>query len=151
MRYKLVADNILYFRYQPAGGPVMRRNPPAVDATGARVLGIDPRIINYLAACRFFLGPVDEQEIPRRGETIDAVKTNFALLERIHAHRGPSAATLKTRAGLRGLRGMPTYRTARLPDGLAREPPQSAVAAGPSAGLTTHQWQYTIRRCCAGD
>jgi len=71
-----------------AGVFVMGQNLPAVDATCCRVMGIDPAWINYLAASPYFLGPIDEEQITQKGEAIEAVRMEFALLEHIHAHRG---------------------------------------------------------------
>lgn len=70
-----------------AGVLVMGRNLPAVDATCSRIMGIDPNRIAYLAAAGK-LGPIDEPAIEQRGEKVAAVRTDFALLDHIHAHRG---------------------------------------------------------------
>jgi uncharacterized protein (DUF362 family) len=71
-----------------AGALVMGRNLPAVDATCARIMGIDPRKIAYLAAASGWLGTVRETDIHQRGEAIASVRTDFALVERIEAQRG---------------------------------------------------------------
>jgi uncharacterized protein (DUF362 family) len=71
-----------------AGVLVMGRNLPAVDATGARIMGIDPHKVSYLAAAAGRLGPIRELEILQRGELITSVRTDFALVERIEAQRG---------------------------------------------------------------
>jgi uncharacterized protein (DUF362 family) len=73
---------------KPAGVFVMGKNLPAVDATCCRIMGIDPAWINYLAASPYFLGPIDEEHITQKGAAIDAVKTEFTLLEHIDAHLG---------------------------------------------------------------
>jgi uncharacterized protein (DUF362 family) len=73
---------------RPAGVLVLGRNLPAVDATGARVMGIDPLKVTYLAAAAGWLGPVAEAAIEQRGETIASVRTEFALPEHIPALRG---------------------------------------------------------------
>ncbi len=67
---------------------VMGRNLPAVDATSARIMGVDPTKVPYLAVATRDLGPISEIFIRQRGESIGSVKCNFALLEKIHAHRG---------------------------------------------------------------
>jgi len=72
---------------RPAGVLVMGRNLPAVDATCARVMGIDPFQVEYLAAAAGWLGPVAEAQIGQRGEAIAAVRTKFALLDHIPALR----------------------------------------------------------------
>jgi len=67
---------------------VMGRNFPAVDATCARIMGIDPGKIPYLEGAAGLLGPVTEEEIEQRGELIKTVRTDFELMEDIPAHRG---------------------------------------------------------------
>ena len=71
-----------------AGIVVMGRNFAAVDATSARVMGVDPRKVPYLAATEGWLGPLAESHITQRGETIAAVRTDFQLLDKIPAQRG---------------------------------------------------------------
>jgi uncharacterized protein (DUF362 family) len=71
-----------------AGGLVMGRNLPAVDATSARIMGIDPYKVSYLAAASGWLGTVRETDIHQRGEAIASVRTDFALIERIEAQKG---------------------------------------------------------------
>ena len=73
---------------KPVGVLVMGRNLPAVDATCARVMGVDPLRVGYLALADGRLGTVREAEIRQRGENLAAVKTNFQLLEKIPAQRG---------------------------------------------------------------
>jgi len=70
-----------------AGVLVMGRNLTAVDATCARIMGIDPRRVEYLAAAAGYLGPVAANLIPQRGEAIARVCTNFQLLDKIPAER----------------------------------------------------------------
>jgi uncharacterized protein (DUF362 family) len=71
-----------------AGVIVMGRNLPAVDATCARIMGIDPYKVSYLAASSERLGPIRERQIRQRGEPIISVRTDFSLMEKIDAHRG---------------------------------------------------------------
>lgn len=71
-----------------AGVLVLGRNLPAVDATCARIMGIDPYRVPYLAKADGFLGPLAAAHISQRGEPIAAVQTDFQLLEKIPAHRG---------------------------------------------------------------
>jgi len=71
-----------------AGVLVMGRNLPAVDATSARIMGIDPCKIAYLAAASGWLGTIRETDIHQRGEAIASVRTDFALVEKIEAQRG---------------------------------------------------------------
>lgn len=71
-----------------AGVIVMGRNPTAVDATGARIMGIDPYKVPHLKAASGRLGTIRESDIPQRGERIASVRSDFALMEKIHAQRG---------------------------------------------------------------
>lgn len=71
-----------------AGVIVMGRNLAAVDATCARIMGINPQKVPYLEAASGRLGPIKESNISQRGETVQSVRTNFELLDYIEAHRG---------------------------------------------------------------
>jgi len=66
---------------------VMGRNFPAVDATCARIMGINPTKIPYLNSAAGLLGPVKEDDIEQRGEVIQAVRTDFKLVGEIPAHQ----------------------------------------------------------------
>ena len=66
---------------------VVGRNLPAVDATCARIMGINPEKIPYLKEASNWLGPVAENLIAQRGEAISAVRKDFLLLDKIPAHR----------------------------------------------------------------
>jgi uncharacterized protein (DUF362 family) len=70
-----------------AGVLIMGRNLPAVDATCARIMGIDPHQVVYLSRAEGWLGPVREANIRQVGEPIQAVRTPFRLLEKIPAQR----------------------------------------------------------------
>jgi uncharacterized protein (DUF362 family) len=67
---------------------VMGRNLPAVDATCARIMGIEPQKIPYLKRAAKRLGPIRESSIEQRGENIASVRKNFQLLDFIPSHRG---------------------------------------------------------------
>lgn len=71
-----------------AGVIVMGRSLPGVDATCARLMGINPRKVGYLAAVENDLGPIRESFITQRGEAWESVRTDFQLLDYIDAHRG---------------------------------------------------------------
>jgi uncharacterized protein (DUF362 family) len=71
-----------------AGVLVMGRNLPAVDATCARIMGVDPHRVPYLAMSSNKIGPIQESSIIQRGEAVASVRTDFALAEKIDAHRG---------------------------------------------------------------
>lgn len=66
-----------------AGVLVMGANLPAVDATCARIMGIDPSRIDHLARASGRLGPIREKHVFQCGERIASVRTPFELMEKI--------------------------------------------------------------------
>ena len=64
-----------------SGVLVMGTNLPAVDATCARLMKIDPARVEYLAAAAGRLGPIAEDHIEQRGESIAAMAQPFQLLD----------------------------------------------------------------------
>ncbi len=64
-----------------AGVLVMGTNLPAVDATCARLMKINPWRIGYLAGASGRLGPISERHIEQRGETIHSRSQPFQLLD----------------------------------------------------------------------
>ena len=73
---------------KPAGVIVMGRDLPAVDATAARIMGIDPLKVAYLRAAHGGPATIAAENILQRGESIAAVRTDFELLDFIPAHQG---------------------------------------------------------------
>jgi len=73
---------------KPAGCLVMGRDLAAVDATAARIMGIDPYQVAYLKSAHGRLGTIAVDDIIQRGENIAALQTNFQLLDTIPAHQG---------------------------------------------------------------
>lgn len=71
----------------PVGVLVMGRNYPAVDATCARIMGIDPYKVPHLAAANGSLGSIREANIKQKGENIASVRTDFTLIDKIPAHK----------------------------------------------------------------
>jgi uncharacterized protein (DUF362 family) len=63
-----------------AGVLVLGADPVATDATAARVMGLDPGRIPYLAQAARFLGQGDLQEIRQVGEDPEALAVPFAVL-----------------------------------------------------------------------
>jgi uncharacterized protein (DUF362 family) len=63
------------------GAIVMGTNLPAVDATAARLMGIDPWRVAYLRAASGRIGPISERHITQRGESIKSLAQHFALIE----------------------------------------------------------------------
>jgi uncharacterized protein (DUF362 family) len=71
---------------------VMGENLPAVDATCARLMGIDPEKLPYLAYASGRIGSIRTASIAQRGEPVSALRREFRLLDRIPAHRRLRAA-----------------------------------------------------------
>jgi uncharacterized protein (DUF362 family) len=74
---------------KPAGVLVMGTNLPAVDATCARLMGLNPWRIAYLVAASGLLGPIADRHIEQRGEPIAGLAQPFRLLDH------PSLAALR--------------------------------------------------------
>lgn len=64
-----------------AGVLVMGDDPVAVDATCARVMGLRPERIDYLVQAGTLLGHLKEDKIRQLGESIDAVRVPFEVLD----------------------------------------------------------------------
>jgi uncharacterized protein (DUF362 family) len=67
---------------------VMGRNFPSVDATCARIMGINPNKISYLKHASGWLGAIRKTNIEQRGENIRSVRKNFQLHDYIPSHKG---------------------------------------------------------------
>jgi uncharacterized protein (DUF362 family) len=63
-----------------AGVVVVSTDPVAADAVGARLMGLDPDRLDYLAEAGRFLGNARLEEITASGEDIERSATSFALL-----------------------------------------------------------------------
>jgi uncharacterized protein (DUF362 family) len=63
-----------------AGVIVIGTNPPAVDATTTRLMGLDPWRIQYLADSSGLLGPISEWHVAQRGESIASSAQKFEVL-----------------------------------------------------------------------
>ncbi len=61
---------------------VMGTNLPAVDATCARLMRIDPWRVGYLAGASSRLGPIAARHISQRGESIAELAQPFQLLDK---------------------------------------------------------------------
>ncbi len=62
-----------------SGLVVLGSNLPAVDATAARLMGIDPRHVGHLAEASGRLGAIDERHIRQRGESIASLRQDYEL------------------------------------------------------------------------
>lgn len=72
---------------KPAGVLVMGSDLPAVDATCCRIMGIDPKKLEYLQMAADQLGVIEESRIDQRGEAIRAVRTDFKLIDQFKGVR----------------------------------------------------------------
>jgi uncharacterized protein (DUF362 family) len=66
---------------------VIGKNLPAVDATCARIMGLNPARIDYLRLAAGRLGPVDDGHIDQRGERWQPLVSAFQTLDRPHLRR----------------------------------------------------------------
>jgi uncharacterized protein (DUF362 family) len=74
---------------RPVGCVVMGTDPVAVDATCARLIGIEPFRVQYLGEASRYLGNVSARRIRQRGEDPARVAVPFALLDRWAELRRP--------------------------------------------------------------
>jgi uncharacterized protein (DUF362 family) len=72
---------------KPMGLVVVGTNLPAVDATVARIMGLPPERIPYLALAANKLGPLDEARITQRGEKWQDVASPFQILDAPHLRK----------------------------------------------------------------
>jgi uncharacterized protein (DUF362 family) len=63
-----------------SGVLILGDDPVAVDATGARVMGLRPERIDYLAKAGALLGHVQAEKIRQLGASVESVRTRFAVL-----------------------------------------------------------------------
>jgi uncharacterized protein (DUF362 family) len=73
-------DGPIMGRPRPLGFVAMGSDPVAVDATCARVIGLDPGKIEYLKPAAQFLGVIDSSRIEHRGELPDRYATRFDVV-----------------------------------------------------------------------
>ena len=59
----------------------MSRDLVSLDATAARVIGLNPSRLKYLAEAGLFLGNLDERRIEQRGESVARYATTFDLVD----------------------------------------------------------------------
>jgi uncharacterized protein (DUF362 family) len=65
---------------KPLGTLVFGADLPAVDATCARLMRIDPAMVRHLATASRFLGNVEHERIEQIGEPPDALQRDFRVL-----------------------------------------------------------------------
>ena len=66
---------------------VIGNNLPAVDATCARLMGLNPARVEYLRLAAGPLGPVEDAAIDQRGERWQPHVSSFRLLDRAHLRK----------------------------------------------------------------
>ena len=66
---------------KPCGILVIGDDPVAVDATCARVMGLLPERVDYLRKAGTLLGHLAADKIVQLGESIEHVRTPFAVLD----------------------------------------------------------------------
>jgi len=64
-----------------SGVLVFGADPVAVDATAARLMGIEPERVWYIRQADRFLGNLDESRIEQRGEDLTRYAQDYALIE----------------------------------------------------------------------
>jgi uncharacterized protein (DUF362 family) len=62
-------------------------NLPAIDATVARIMGLAPECVPYLALANDRLGPISESRIEQMGEIWRSVASPFKILDQPHLRR----------------------------------------------------------------
>jgi uncharacterized protein (DUF362 family) len=80
-------DGPIMGRPRPMGFLAMGSDLPAVDATCARIIGLDPAKVPYLSIASGFLGNVDDAHVEQRGERPARYRTQFDVIETIQKMR----------------------------------------------------------------
>jgi uncharacterized protein (DUF362 family) len=68
---------------RPLGLVAVGTDPVAVDATCARIIGLEPARVPYLAKAGKFLGNLASTRIDQRGEAISRFATRFQVLDHL--------------------------------------------------------------------
>jgi uncharacterized protein (DUF362 family) len=80
-------DGPIMGRPRTLGFVAMGTDLPAVDATCARVIGLDPRKIEYLSKADGHLGHIDDGKIEQRGEKPSRYATRFDVIKALEGLR----------------------------------------------------------------
>ncbi len=80
-------DGPIMGRPRALGMLAMGTDLVAVDATCARVIGLDPRKISYLHTASAFLGNLDSERIVSVGEPLSRYATQFEIVEHFRSMR----------------------------------------------------------------
>lgn len=76
-------DGPIRGRARPMGFLAMGTDVVAVDATCARIIGLDPQKMAYLREAGRFLGHLDDARIDQRGEPPSRYRTRFDLVDHL--------------------------------------------------------------------
>ena len=76
---------------KPCGLLVAGDDPVAVDATCARIMGLVPERIDYLAHAGLLLGHLKIENVKQLGESLESVRTPFVVLDAFKRLRGEYA------------------------------------------------------------
>jgi len=76
---------------KPCGLLVAGDDPVAVDATCARIMGLIPERIDYLAHAGLLLGHLKIENVKQLGESLESVRTPFVVLDAFKRLRGEYA------------------------------------------------------------
>jgi uncharacterized protein (DUF362 family) len=82
-------DGPIMGKARPLGFIAIGSDLPAVDATCARVIGLDPVKVPYLPPASRYLGNIDADRIEQRGESIHRYATRFELIPSLERLRLP--------------------------------------------------------------
>ena len=74
-------DGPIMGRARHVGFVGMSRDLVALDATAARVIGLDPSRLGYLREAGRFLGNIDERRIEQIGESTNRYATTFDVVD----------------------------------------------------------------------
>jgi uncharacterized protein (DUF362 family) len=80
-------DGPIMGRPRPMGFLAMGTDLPAVDATCARIIGLDPAKMPYLSVSSRFLGNIQEGKIDQLGESPTRYRTQFDVVDSIRKFR----------------------------------------------------------------
>jgi uncharacterized protein (DUF362 family) len=69
---------------KPLGLVIVGTNPTAVDATVARLMGLEPERVTYLQLAENRLGPIDDRLITQRGEAWRGLASPFNIIDKPH-------------------------------------------------------------------
>ncbi len=75
---------------KPCGVLVVGDDPVAVDATCARMMGLLPEKIKYIAQAATLLGHIQPEQIQQIGESVSSTRTPFAVLDVFNHLRAPA-------------------------------------------------------------